>query len=83
MATLICGKHNLKLKHEESGISVIELDDNNMPYALWKADLYKCPLCSNPLVGGFAQQPYAHQWEDSFAEEVQEVIHQKKFFKFY
>jgi len=60
----------VKLKCHRQGIDVVETfgRDSDVPYKLWKADLYKCPDCGVEIISGFGNSNYAEHFEENFAK---------------
>lgn len=55
-----CGE---PMKPKQIGTYWVELNGNNEPYAVWAADLLKCPTCSNHVVYT-ACEPIAFQLDE-------------------
>ena len=61
----VCVKCCCELRPEKNGFGVLDMNDNG-PYELWDADMWKCPKCGYEVVGGFAVGPISRHFEDDF-----------------
>ena len=66
----VCPKCNRELHPETNGVGVLDKNDNG-DYALWDADLWKCPKCGMEVVGGFAYGPISAHYEDDFQRQIE------------
>jgi len=75
MPRILCVKCQIKLKNHRSGVNVVETfgKDSDVPYKLWKADLYKCPNCGLEICCGFGRSAYAEHYEETFAQRMNEA----------
>lgn len=74
----ICTACERTYQPEKGGVTVIEVHGHDQePYALWSADLFKCPSCGHQIVGGFASRQYASHWEDGFSRLLDAVKDRK------
>lgn len=63
----ICVKCQVEFRVRKNGVTVIDtFSQPPKPYQIWRADLFECPICKTQVVGGFAQEPLAQHFEDSF-----------------
>lgn len=58
----VCVKCQIEMRPEKNGVGVLDMADFG-PYALWEADLWKCPSCSYEILTGFGQEPWAYHYE--------------------
>ena len=67
---------SLQMAVEKMGVDVIEYTRDCKPYALWKADLYKCrdPLCGREVVSAFGLDAWKRQHDEGFARAVVAVL---------
>lgn len=74
-----CAKCEVDLKPEKNGVWLIELFQNDTePYAIWHADLWKCPICRVEIISGYGKNPTYHH-EEKFSEWL-EVAKQNQFY---
>jgi hypothetical protein len=60
-----CAKCEVDFRPEKNGVRLIELFQNDKePYAIWNADLWKCPICGVEIISGYSQHPIYHHEEN-------------------
>lgn len=71
----ICVKCEVPMKSEHTGAIVVELFGKNAAiYRMWRGDTWRCPVCGQEIVSGFADKPFA----EHFAHNCPEVLQAKK-----
>ena len=65
----VCPKCNMEFHPERNGIGVLDMADFG-PYAVWDADLWKCPGCGVEVVGGFGGNPISCHHSATFGRTV-------------
>jgi hypothetical protein len=61
----VCPECECEMRPETNGVGVLDTTDNG-PYALWDADLWKCPKCNKKVVGGFSYLPMSEHFRADF-----------------
>jgi len=61
----VCKKCNCEMRPETNGVGILDTVESK-PYALWDADLWKCPKCGIEVVGGFGSGPVSAHYENGF-----------------
>ena len=62
----VCATCQMEMKPELNGVGVLDMADFG-PYALWEADLWKCPSCGLEILVGFGRLPIVHHYDASFS----------------
>jgi len=71
----ICVKCEVELRMEQAGIYVAEMfRENKEVYKLWRADLWKCPICKTEIVHGFGNNPIAEHFDTGVDKRVKLLI---------
>ena len=71
----VCVKCEREFKPETNGVIVAEMFQKNTKiYKLWRADLYKCPVCGVEIVVGFGQYPIAEHFTDDCERIVNDAV---------
>ena len=65
----VCAKCQVEMRPETNGIGVLDMADFG-PYQLWQADLWKCPVCGNEIIVGFAKEATTEHYLDGFDHTV-------------
>ncbi len=65
----VCKKCNCELRPETNGVGVLDMADWG-PYALYDADLWRCPKCGMEVVGGFGCGPISAHFEPDFLTQI-------------
>ena len=65
----VCPQCHVELHPERNGVGVLDMADFG-PYALYDADLWKCPECGKEVVGGFGIGPISAHFEEGFEKFV-------------
>ncbi len=65
----VCAKCCCELHPETNGVGVLDTNDNG-PYELFDADLWKCPKCGIEVVGGFGNGPISAHYEPDFKRMI-------------
>ena len=66
----VCTKCHCELRPETNGIGVLDMNDNG-PYELYDADLWKCPKCGIEIIGGFGFNPISAHYMPDFKEAIE------------
>ena len=71
----VCKKCNCEMRPETNGVGCLDMfcpsdHETPQPYELWDADLWKCPKCGVEIIGGFALDPIAIHYEQSFETTI-------------
>lgn len=61
-----CARCQRDLIPEQNGVWLVEMMKNGDPYKLWKADLWKCPICGVEIVSGYGKGPISYNHEENF-----------------
>ena len=71
----ICAKCQIEFRVLKNGVWVIDMAwKPPKPCEIWRADLFECPICKAQIVGGFAQEPLAENYQDSFGYWLRKAI---------
>ena len=71
----ICVRCQTEFRNIKSGTAVIDMfSQPTEPYQVWRADLFECPMCKTQIVSGFAQEPLAEHYQDSFGYWLRKAI---------
>lgn len=77
-----CAKCERDLKPEKNGVWLIEMfQGNTEPYAIWHADLWKCPECGIEIVSGYSQRPTYHN-EENFKHLLEIAFKGTRYFNY-
>jgi len=65
MPKATCVKCAVYLRPQKNDVRVVETAqrDFRTPYAIWNADLWRCPSCGLEVVLGFGAAPEFEQWQ--------------------
>ncbi len=63
--SLLCGCGRF-LRVKQNSVTVEELTEDGQPYKLWDADLWACADCGIEVVTGFAREPLAEHYQDTY-----------------
>lgn len=75
-----CAKCEMDLRPEKNGVWLIELfQRDTKPYAIWHADLWKCPMCGVEIISGYGQSPTFHHDEENF-QRLLEIAKSEMFY---
>lgn len=66
----VCPKCHVEMTPERNGMGLLDMADFG-PYALWDADLWKCPKCSVEVIGGFGDGPITAHYKDDFIRLIE------------
>ena len=67
MPKLACCKCGVSLVPENNGVYVIELfTKEEIPYKIWHADRWKCPICGKEIMAGYGQNPISEHYLPDF-----------------
>ena len=61
----VCVACNIELRVKQNGVVLVEMSTVG-PVALWRADLYHCPVCGIEAVLGVGAEPEVRAWEFHF-----------------
>lgn len=64
-----CAKCQKAMKCKLNSVNVIETA-NFGPAAVWRADIWECPICGHEVLAGFGPRPVAEHYEDGFDEAL-------------
>lgn len=75
MPMTVCVKCKVRLRNVHQAIDVIETfgEDSDVPYKVWKADLYECPKCHFQVATGFGQLNYAEHYQEGFPALIERI----------
>ena len=65
----VCTRCCCELHPEKNGVGVLDTNDNG-PYELFDADLWKCPKCGIEVVGGFGCGPISAHYQPDFKKQI-------------
>lgn len=80
----VCIKCNCELHPEKNGVGVLDMVEQSRehgkdatfisykPYALYDADLWKCPKCGLEVVGGFGSGAISRHYSKNFQTMIQD-----------
>jgi len=66
MPRYVCAGCECLMTHERSGLLVEERTDEDGPYKIWSADLWRCPHCGTELLTGFGAEPVHQHFEEGY-----------------
>lgn len=77
---IYCVKCQCDLAPEKNAVWLVVLAHNPpVPYAIWAADLWKCPGCGVEIVSGYSRKATL-QHEDGFAELLARTIRERVYY---
>lgn len=71
MPKVTCVKCEREMRPKENDAVYLETaGPDRLPYKIWSADVWACPICEIEVVSGFGLNPIAGNWEDDFHDRV-------------
>ena len=71
---MICTKCQVGFRPEKNGVFVAEMfEDNQKIYAVWHADLWKCPVCGIEVVAGFGNNPIKEHYQGDLESMIAKI----------
>lgn len=75
MPSPICVECKVEMTIAKSGVYIIETYTvHKLPYKVWHADAWRCPVCGHLTVAGFGNNPIYANWEEDFKERVDHLL---------
>lgn len=78
----VCPECQCEMRPETNGVGVLDYNDNG-PYAIYDADLWKCPRCGKEVIGGFGQGPIARHHDSDFGAFITGYRNKRQLYKNY
>ena len=69
----ICVRCRMEYINSKNGVIVKIMMADGKPYQLWNADVWICPGCGHDLLGGFAERPFARNYDLDFSKVVKDL----------
>lgn len=69
------------MKCEMAGVIIEEKRVGNLPYKLWSADLYRCPVCTREVVTNFGSRPTVEHFDGKY--EIMKKEYKKNLGRFF
>lgn len=84
MTGKVCAQCEREMYAEKNGVVLVEYmnqEDEQRPYKLWQADLWKCAECGFEAVLGIAHHAFAEHWQEKFPDLLQHSLKQHRVIK--
>lgn len=67
----VCVQCNKEMICFKTGAKVLETFNAGVPYQLWDADVFECPICKCKVVVGFGRNPLSEHWHSDFQQKLE------------
>ena len=74
MPKTVCVKCEVEIRLETNRVVVAEMFQNNTQVCkLWRADLWKCPICNTEIITGFNSYPFMEHDKGNITETISKI----------
>ena len=62
----VCCKCQLPMYTRKNGVDVIDIEEDYVPYKIWRADKWRCFRCKTEIIVGFSREPIIEKYHEGF-----------------
>ena len=75
----VCVLCEIEMKVEKNGALAAEMFQGNKIYKIWRADLWKCPICGAEITCGYGNKPQAMHFDTEEVKKLKDEIYVRAF----